>query len=153
MFDEKSFYNGLNIFLDRAYTPITVFYQMDYSGLEKELENLGYPFSSKLFQLIKEKGISEVDCYKKANLDRRLFSKIRSNVKYRPSKETVCCLILALELKPDEAKELLETAGYCFSSSIKRDLAIFYMIYHDFYDINRVNEILFKLGEEPLGLK
>lgn len=126
---------------------------MDYSGLERELENLGYPFSSKLFQLIKEKGISEVDCYKKANLDRRLFSKIRSNVKYRPSKETVFCLILALELKPDEAKELLGTAGYCFSSSIKRDLAIFYMIYHDFYDINRVNEILFKLGEEPLGLK
>lgn len=84
MFDEKSFYNGLNIFLDRAYTPITVFYQMDYSGLEKELENLGYPFSSKLFQLIKEKGISEVDCYKKSQLRPSFVFKNQEQCKISP---------------------------------------------------------------------
>lgn len=151
MIDINIFYNDLKNFVDKNYYP--VFYQLAYSDVENEMDNVEASFSSKLFQFIKDKGISETDCYKRANLDRRLFSKIRSNIKYHPSKETILCLSVAMELSKGEAENLLNSAGYCLSTSSRRDLAIAYILSHKVYDMYEINEVLCMLGEEPLGVK
>lgn len=114
-------------------------------------ERKGESFSAMLFRLIKEKGISEVDCYKKANLDRRIFSKIRSDEEYRPSKATVLSLALALELKGKDFKALLESAGFALSNFYKEDVIIAFFINKGIYDIFRINEALFENGCRPLG--
>lgn len=99
-------------------------------------------FSKKLFEFIRQKGISETECYKRAHLDRRLFSKIRSDDNYQPNKNTVFALILGLHLNLLEAKELLKTAGYSISHSMKKDVLIEFCIKEQKYDIIKVNELL-----------
>ena len=108
-------------------------------------------FSQTLFKFIKRKDIPETECYKNANLDRRLFSKIRSNDDYQPSKNTVFALIIGLKLNLDEAEVLLESAGYSISHSIKFDLIMEYLIKKQIYDIFVVNEILHSFKCPLLG--
>lgn len=115
------------------------------------LKNLEPTFSQTLFKFIKEKGISETDCYKNANLDRRLFSKIRSNDSYQPRKNTVFALIIGLKLNLDEAEKLLDSAGYSISHSIKLDTIMEYLIKRQVYDILIVNEILYSFECQILG--
>ena len=133
--------------------PPTIFYQSDISMEADLLEDMEPTFSQTLFKMIKEKGISETECYKNANLDRRLFSKIRSNDDYQPRKNTVFALCIGLKLNLDEAEELLDKAGYSISHSIKFDTIVEYLIKKKIYDIIVVNEILFSFGCPTLGIK
>lgn len=117
------------------------------------LEELEPTFSQQLFKYIKAKGISETDCYKKSNIDRKLFSRIRTDNGYQPKKNTVFALIIGLGLNLNEAENLLESAGYAISHSIKLDTIMEYIIKKEIYDIITVNEILYSFGCPVLGAK
>ena len=108
-------------------------------------------FSDLLFQLIDERGIKDADCYKKANVSKQVFSNIRSNPDYLPSKPTVLALAIALELDLDETKQLLERAGYAISHSSLSDVIVEYFIVHRRYDIFEINQVLFEHDQKVLG--
>ncbi len=108
-------------------------------------------FQQYLFRLIDQKGMTDTEVYKRANLDRRLFSKIRSNVKYAPQKSTALALAIALHLNLDDAKDLIGRAGFAFSQSSYFDLIIEYCIENGIYDIYEVNLLLFEYEQPLLG--
>lgn len=114
--------------------------------VEKKVET----FQDKLFQMIRDKNIDEVELYKKGNISRQLFSKIKSEKYYHPRKDTVFSLAIGMELSIDETSELLAKAGYAFNSSCKPDLIIQYFMYHKNYNIFAINEVLDKYGYETL---
>lgn len=104
-------------------------------------------FSETLFKMIDEKNLKDTDVYKKANIDRRLFSKIR-NKNYHPRKNTIIKFIFALELDLNEADELLMTSGYSLSTSDLRDVIIMYFLEIENYDLFIINEVLEKYNQE-----
>jgi len=107
-------------------------------------------FSSLLFHYIDERKLNDSQIYKKAGIDRRHFSKIRSNKDYRPGKNTVIALCLALELTREEADILLESCGYSLSASEVFDLIIAFCLERKIYDINTVNLILDQYNQKTL---
>ncbi|MDI9485869.1 MAG: macro domain-containing protein [Bacillota bacterium] len=119
--------------------------------LDEIVGNLDEPFSATLLRLIDAKGKNDVEVYKKANLDRRLFSKIRNNKGYMPSKRTVIALAIALELSLDETNDLLRRAGYALSHSQVFDVIVEYFILHGKYDVFEINEVLFRYDQPLLG--
>ena len=113
-------------------------------------DQLGESFQKMLFRLIDEKGMTDVEVYKRANVDKRLFSKIRSNSKYQPRKSTALALAIALRLNLDETKDLLSRAGYALSPSSLSDLIVSFFIENEIWDVITIDIALFEHDEAPL---
>lgn len=102
-------------------------------------------------RLIDERGLTDAEVYKRANIDRKLFSKIRCNPGYTPRRRTAIALAIALELNRDEMTDLLRRAGIALSPGSRFDLIIGYCVENGIYDIFRINAILFEYGQPLLG--
>jgi hypothetical protein len=124
----------------------------EYADLAVNQE-IEHKFATTLLSLIDKKGVSDVECYKRANIDRKLFSKIRSNADYQPSKNTAIAFAIALKCNLQETNELLKSAGYCLSHSFVADIIVEYFINKQNYDIDLINIALDDYGQPPLGAK
>jgi len=137
---------------DGAPTPMNVpFPDMEAKSLDDMLQNTGDTFQKKLFQLIDASGMDDVTVYKKANIDRKVFSRIRCKEDYKPKKKTAVAFAIALQLDMPTMLDLLARAEIAFSPSNKFDLIVTYFVTHGIYDIFEINAALFKYGQPILG--
>lgn len=120
-------------------------------SLDKILDDAGETFQQRLFKLIDASGMDDVTVYKKANIDRKVFSRIRCKVDYKPKKKTAVAFAIALRLDLPTMEDLLARAEIAFSPSNKFDIIITYCVNNGIYDIFEINAILFKYGQPILG--
>ncbi|MBQ2987546.1 MAG: macro domain-containing protein [Clostridia bacterium] len=124
---------------------------VDARDLRDYIRHMDKSFREMLFDLIDERGMSEIECYKKANVDRRVFSKIKSNPDYRPSRQTAVAFAIALQLDLEQTQALLATVGLTLSGSNLFDKIIQYFIYTKNYNVFEINEALFEFDQPLLG--
>jgi O-acetyl-ADP-ribose deacetylase (regulator of RNase III) len=124
---------------------------MTARGLNDLMDHLDEPFSDTLLKLIDAKGKTDVEVYKRANIDRKLFSKIRTGKGYTPKKRTILALAVALELTLAETDDLLGRAGYALSHASKFDVIVEFFIVKGNYNIFEINEVLFQYDQPLLG--
>lgn len=152
---EAAFFNSLDGLFAHYFPPKPydgILFQLEklpddynyFQEIDEMLKNAEPSFSARLMELIREKNLDEVEIYKKADIDRRLFSKIRWNDEYRPTKDTAVLLCMSMELSIEETEDLLKRAGMAFSSSSKADLIASYFITKKLYDIPLYKEVLFR---------
>lgn len=120
-------------------------------SLENVVDQVEEGFSEALLRIIDERGMTDPEVYKRANIDRKLFSKIRSKSDYRPSKATALSLAVALRLNLDETRDLIGRAGYALTHASKGDIIVEYFIVRGIWDIYRINETLFAFDQPLLG--
>ena len=140
---------GKEILREAQFYPIEA--PVSKRSLEDVLAQMDESFSESLLRLIDEKGMTDAATYRKANIDRRLFSKIRNAVDYTPLKKTVIAFAIALELNLDETIDLLAKAGYTLSRSYKFDVIIGYFIEEEVFNVHEINEVLFSFDQVLLG--
>ena len=124
---------------------------MATSGLDEALAHLDTGFSETLLKLIDRSGKKDAEVYKKANVDRKLFSKIRNNPDYKPSKPTAVAFAIALELPLGETKEMLARAGFALTHASKFDIIVEYFIERGNYNVFEINEALFAFDQSLIG--
>jgi len=147
---EKMSDNGLPKLLSIGNKLIPEYSTSTLIGAVDSLNKKDVSFSNILFQMIDAKGMNDVDVYKRANIDRRLFAKIRKK-KYKPSKQTALALAIALELSIEDTEFLLAQAGYSLSPTLAFDVIVAHSIRKGRYNINKINEVLYQFDQPLLG--
>ena len=136
---------------DAVFSAMEAGYACAPEGLSEYLKKMDEGFRDMLLRKIDERKMTDAQCYKKANIDRKLFNKIKNQADYRPGKSTVLALAIALELPMDDIREMLGKAGFSLSHSSKFDLIVEYFLMKGNYDIYEINEALFSFDQKLLG--
>lgn len=127
-------------------------YTLASLSLEEAVKQLDEGFSEMLLRKIGESGMTDAQCYKRANIDRRLFSKIKNDKHYTPSKSTVIAFGLALELPMEELREMLGKAGYSLTRACEFDIIVEYFVTRGIYSVFTINEALFAFDQDLIGM-